>query len=77
MAFIHYLFAGIKDKVFIFPIYCIVSEMHATIFDVSIVNFFIFLSCKPAQSLIINENSDWVDPHNEYINSEVEFEVFD
>jgi hypothetical protein len=51
--------------------------MHAHVLYIVLVHFFIGLSCQTCQTILIQEDSKWVDAKHEHVDSEVELQTLD
>lgn len=63
-------------KVIIKLINCIISQMDKHIVHVSIPWLFVWLCCKPSKSLLVDQNSQWVQAIEHYIDTQVILKVF-
>ena len=75
MANIHVGLTSIKHKIFIALIYCIVCEMHISIFQIFLLWLLVNLCCKSRQTLLIDIDPHWIATINKYIDTHIEFQA--
>jgi len=72
MSNVHVLFTGIKHKLFVSFVYCVVGQVNIGIFEILLTWPFIALSGKTGQPLLIDVDPHWITSVDENVDSHIE-----